>query len=74
MCLYVSTLYICCIIRMELRFSPEDIFIQDDLILMKASVTHEANLCNLLCILWLEAENGSQQACNVQVRRSSEKK
>lgn len=53
---YVCLLYVCCVIRMESRFSAEDIFIRDDLILMKASVTHRANLCNLLYILWLEGK------------------
>ncbi len=59
---------------MESRFSTEDIFIWDDLILMKASVTHEANLCNLLYILWLEGKIAGEQAYNVQVRPSIEKK
>lgn len=34
-----------------IRFSTLDIFIQDDLILMKATVTHKANLCNSLYIM-----------------------
>lgn len=38
--LYVPPQYVCFISRMESRFSQEDIFIRDDLILMNASVTH----------------------------------
>lgn len=53
---YICLLYICCIIRMELKFSAEDIFICHDLILMKASVTHKTNLCNSLYILWLKGK------------------
>lgn len=39
-----------------IRFSTRDIFIRDDLILMKASVTHSANLCNSLHTLCLEGK------------------